>query len=130
MGSGGGGVTMFVPSVRRAAVALAAFFLLCFFVVAPKAQTAPANPPQKVEDLLKLLSDPEVQKWLEAQKTGTKPAITTQPGNDITFDVAFERMRSHLAALAQAIPRLPSEIARVAGQIRGELQGYGLIRLF
>ena len=35
----------------------------------------------------------------------------------------------HLGQLIAAIPALPSEIARVAGQIGGEMQGYGPIRL-
>ena len=38
------------------------------------AQTEPAVPPQKVQDLLKLLGDPEVQKWIDTQKKASQPA--------------------------------------------------------
>src|SRR5690606_36076349 len=109
--------------------------MLCFAGLAAQAQTTDAaKPPQKVEELLKLLGDPDVQKWMDAQKASqaTPPAptaATTQPHDDIAMDAAFERIRSHLNALVAAIPALPSEIARVAGQIGSELEGYGPIRL-
>src|SRR5262245_26177175 len=46
-------------------------FLLVFASTDPLwAQGSPPTAqPQKIEDLLKLLGDPEVQKWLETQKT-------------------------------------------------------------
>jgi len=117
---------------RLIAPAIAAFIFVFAFGIAAQAQTEPAKPPQKVEDLLKLLSDPEIQKWLEAQKA-TPPAAqapaATSAKSDFALDVAFERMRQHLGALAAAIPQLPSEMARVAQQIRGELQGYSAFRL-
>jgi small-conductance mechanosensitive channel len=104
--------------------------LLCLAGHVAEAQTASTPPPQKVEELLKLLSDPEVQKWLDAQKAA-KPAATApvKPNNDIALDAAFERIRTHLGALVSAIPALPSEIARVVSQISGELQGYNPLRL-
>ena len=121
-------------SVRFLASALAGLILLCVTGLAVQAQTTDvAKPPQKVEELLKLLSDPEVQKWIDAQKAAEAepqaPAAATQPHEDIAMDAAFERIRSHLASLIAAIPTFPSEVARVAGQIGGELTGYGPIRL-
>ena len=120
-------------SIRHIVAVLAALILLCFAGIAAQAQTEAAKPPQKVEELLKLLSDPEVQKWIDAQKTAPRRSLR-QPrrpnrSNDFALDVAFERMRAHLVALMAAIPALPSEIARVASQIGGELQGYNPFRL-
>lgn len=122
---------MFGGSVRHLGAILVALIFLCLAGGATHAQTEPAKPPQKVEELLKLLSDPEVQKWIDAQKTAEAKSAATAPAphDDVAFDAAFERMRSHLVSLLEAIPALPSEIARVASQIGGELQGYNPLRL-
>ncbi|MBL8905647.1 MAG: mechanosensitive ion channel family protein [Rhizobiales bacterium] len=123
---------VFGGSVRYIAAIVTALILLGFASVSAKAQTEAAKPPQKVEELLKLLGDPDVQKWIDAQKAAeAQPpaAAQTKPNDDAAMDAAFERIRAHLVQLAEAIPALPSEIARVAGQIGNALQGYGPIRL-
>ncbi|MFO0994539.1 MAG: mechanosensitive ion channel family protein [Hyphomicrobiales bacterium] len=125
---------MLGKSARPIVAVLAALIFLCFAGQSAQAQTTDAaKPPQKIEELLKLLSDPEVQKWIDAQKAAEAkpqaPAAVAQPHDDIAMDAAFERIRSHLASLVAAIPAFPSEVARVAGEIGGELQGYGPIRL-
>ncbi|MGL4297439.1 MAG: hypothetical protein ACRCTG_17150, partial [Aestuariivirga sp.] len=44
------------------------------------AQTVSSSPPAKVEELLQLLGDPEVQKWLDAQKAAK---AATAPANPV-----------------------------------------------
>jgi small-conductance mechanosensitive channel len=84
--------------------------------------------PQKIEDLLKLLGDPEVQKWLEAQKaTAPAPAkpAATEPTSDFSFAKSVIRIREHFSALIAAIPILPAEGARAVAAVGQELDGRG-----
>ena len=101
------------------------------FSAAPKAQTETSSPPAKVEELLQLLGDPEVQKWLDAQKAAK---AATAPANPVAqekmaIEANFERIRRHLASLAAAIPTFPQELGRVLATVHGDMMGYGLLRV-
>lgn len=109
------------------AAVLSAFSLLA---TDSMAQTEAAAQPAKVQDLLKLLSDPEVQKWIDAQKA-PQPApqsSDTAPSDDgMAFAAALARIHQHFMDLAAAIPRLPGEFAKVGTAIGAALEGYGLL---
>lgn len=81
--------------------------------MAALAQPAPSPaPPQKVEQLLTLMDDPEVRGWLESRAT-QDPA----PSDDSVATVIGEweaLYRARLADLVAAIPRIPHELARAA----------------
>ena len=95
------------------------------------AQTETTSPPAKVEELLQLLGDPEVQKLLDAQKAAK---ATTAPANPVAqekmaIEANFERIRRHLASLAAAISTFPQELGRVLATVHGDMMGYGLLRV-
>lgn len=100
---------------------------------APAPTPSPATSlPSKVEDLLKLMADPDVQKWVAQQKAGTPvgaPAETAVQREELAFDAAFERVRHHLEAEAEAIPRFPAELGRLISTLEAELAGYGPLRV-
>jgi small-conductance mechanosensitive channel len=78
-----------------------------------------ASLPPKVEELVKLLADPAVQQWLEAQRV--KP--TPPPERRALDPAAFlaERLavvRDHLADLAASPGRLPSELRQAWQTLR------------
>ena len=58
-------------------------FLLAFLVVtSAAAQTAPPPPQQKIDQLIGLLQDPEIQSWLESRKKEQDAtAAAAQPGS-------------------------------------------------
>ena len=83
----------------------------------PPSSPAPANspPPAKVQQLIDLMGDPEVKKWLE---TRSPPAAAEDSGSSVAEQIASReaRIRDHIASLKAALPRIPQELAQ-AGNI-------------
>src|SRR5215813_4074208 len=81
-------------------------------------QPATGTPPQQVQNLLDLLRDPAVQKWLEQQPTigqQPQPAAASAPAQaSMTgyFAQRLEYLRNNLARLADEFPKLPAELDR------------------
>ena len=84
------------------------------------------SPPPSVEELLRLLAEPEVQSWLEERAPGTAgQGATTPPGpveeaetetesllDGIELASAMARWQAHRNALIAALPGLPGELSR------------------
>lgn len=87
---------------------------------------APATPPQ-VQELLKLLDDPATRTWIDQQRqpvtspSGPKPSEPQDTGSEI-LAARVEALRTHLASLAAALPRLPKEAGRAGDLLSQELQ--------
>lgn len=116
--------------LRNAMLLVLAVMVSGLLAVEGKAQTGPAPPPQKVQDLLRLMGDPEVQKWVDAQKAAQPqpPAGAAVPTDDgMIFTAALARIHQHFSDLAAAIPRLPDEFAAAGAAIRTALEGYGVL---
>jgi len=119
-----------IACLRSGMLIAAAVMALGLLAPQTLAQTEPAAPPQKVQDLLKLMGDPEVQKWVDAQK-----AVQPQPSSGaagatddgMLFATALARIHQHFTDLALAIPRLPDEFATAGAAIGAALEGYGLL---
>lgn len=81
------------------------------------AQQPPVGvPPEKAQQFLDLLSDPEVKAWLE----GKIPVAAEQPPAGSLADSISNweaAVRARLAALADAIPRIPQELSNAAGVV-------------
>ena len=79
----------------------------------PPSSPAPANspPPAKVQQLIDLMGDPEVKKWLE---TRSPPAAAEDSGSSVAEQIASReaRIRDHIASLKAALPRIPQELAQ------------------
>jgi small-conductance mechanosensitive channel len=115
----------------RGGMLIAAALMALGLLAAPvMAQADPAAPPQKVQDLLKLMGDPEVQKWVDAQRA-VPPAPSSGPAraadDGMLFATALARIHRHFTELAAAIPRLPTEFAAAGAAIGTALEGYGLL---
>ncbi|MFO1121913.1 MAG: mechanosensitive ion channel family protein [Hyphomicrobiales bacterium] len=103
---------------------------------AAQAQTEATKPPPKVEELLSLLADPDVQKWIDAQhKAGSTADHPVTNGEDalasekMAFEANLDRIKKHLLTISGAIPDLPQELGKAAGNIESELAGFGLLRV-
>nr|WP_163044789.1 mechanosensitive ion channel family protein [Aurantimonas aggregata] len=102
-----------------------AFLVLLWVLVgtsSPSSQQAPAPAaqttsvaPQKVEQLLQLLDDPDVRGWLEARNL---PAAEPEDDSIATVIGEWEALyRARLADLIAAIPRIPAEFERAAAVV-------------
>jgi moderate conductance mechanosensitive channel len=93
-----------------------------------QAQPGASDQPQKVHDLLNLLGNPEVQKWIAAQKdaapVAAKPGVGDE-ASDLSWMALTERVRQHISNLIMAIPALPGEIENATSAIGSELMGRG-----
>ncbi|MGO4526349.1 mechanosensitive ion channel family protein [Microvirga sp. 2MCAF35] len=93
-----------------------------------RAQTdaAPPAPPQ-VQELMRLLEDPATRAWIDRQARPVPPSTTetTQQPQDMNSELMatrVEALRTHLASLAAAVPRLPQETRQAADLLSQELQ--------
>jgi small-conductance mechanosensitive channel len=91
-------------------------------------------PPPQVQQLLNLMQDPAVRGWVDQQQKPAPPptlAETRPTSSEMTdsemMAARTARMRDHLAALAAAAPRLPSEFSSAADRLLAELRGRSLL---
>jgi small-conductance mechanosensitive channel len=94
------------------------------------AQTpTPAVSEQKIDQLIKLLDDPEVRALLN--KSAASPAA--EPAADMsaeTFSTWGNRIREHLRNVGHAVPQVSSEFMRAASTIAAEINGHGPFGVF
>ncbi len=100
-------------------------------VAAPVGAQTPA-PPAKVEELIRLLADPEVRTWIDAQSAAPAPARAPAPATDTAADTAaspmsrgIDALRASIAATAAAVPSLPGEFHRAGSQVMDEIDQRG-----
>lgn len=109
-----------------------AYLLICLAAIGllgaavpSAAQTAGTTPPpEKVQELIRLLDDPEVRAWLAAKSPTASdrdvPAAERIIGGE-------EAVRAHIAAMRAAFPRLPSEIVNAVRVVRTDINAYGFV---
>jgi small-conductance mechanosensitive channel len=96
------------------------------------AQSAPP-PPDKIDRLLELLSDPDVKTWLAAQgdKAATPPPAEAGGGMNAMapagISSALDMIRGHIDEMADAVPTLPAQSARAWTILDLEFEGVGLV---
>lgn len=103
----------------RIGILLSAVVVICFWGLlgACWAQQPPAGmPPEKARQFLDLLSDPEVKVWLEGK---IPPAAEEPPAASLADAISSweAAVRARVAALADAVPRTPQELANAAGVV-------------
>jgi len=81
--------------------------------------------PQKIDDLVRLLQDPEVRSWLEKA-----PAAPPAPEADGGLAAWEASTRGRIRAVTTAIPRIPSEVAAAASRIRADATSQGGLPVF
>ncbi|MDW5317409.1 mechanosensitive ion channel family protein [Rhizobium sp. PL01] len=91
-----------------------------------------ASPPasaDKVDQLIKLLDDPDIRALLNKQTA----APVAQADTDMSateFNAWGDRIRDHLRHVGQAIPLIPSEFMRAGGTIAADINGHGPFGVF
>src|SRR5690606_23842867 len=108
-----------VARIRRLLIAAA---LLAAAAAAPAMAEAPAptagvEVPPKVRELLNLLADPGVQRWLDQNRAAgpaepaAAPATTAASPGGMMAE-RLDALRQSFAALVAALPELPNELER------------------
>ena len=87
---------------------------LCCLFGAPVHAQSVAAPPAKVAQLIGLLDDPEIKAWLAQKKQVSQPQGEEEAVADQMVTVE-SYVRGRITAMAQAIPRLPTEFQRAVG---------------
>lgn len=86
------------------------------------------NPqPEKIDQLIQLLSDPAVKTWLETQAKpqAAPPEADSASGSLLSAELTM--IRHHVQALADALPTLPAQFARAWLILMFEFEGAGLL---
>ncbi|MEK1929219.1 MAG: mechanosensitive ion channel family protein [Pararhizobium sp.] len=124
-------IRLFVP---RLFLIVAVVVVVAIFGGKPAlAQTpTPAVSEQKIDQLIKLLDDPDVRALLN--KSATAPASpAAEPAADMsaeTFSTWGNRIREHLRNIGQAVPQVSSEFMSAGGTIAAEINGHGPFGVF
>ena len=91
---------------------------------------SPTDQPGKIQELLDLLANPQVQDWIKAQAAAAAAApaepTATHAGAGNLLSGRLGAIRGHMAALVSIIPQLPAEFARAGDNMAEELQGRSL----
>jgi small-conductance mechanosensitive channel len=103
---------------------LFAVIVLLVTATASFPQTPPSQ--QKVDDLVRLLQDPEVRTWLETQKAAT-PGRAEETEVDVTKWEAKARVR--IDDIVGAIPRIPAEVSSAVARVRQDVVNGGYASL-
>src|SRR5918993_1269025 len=122
---------MRMQSDRNAPARLLCSLALLFFVFTgassanAQAPAAQSPPPPQVQQLLNLLQDPAVRGWIDQQQQpapGPPPTASEMTASEM-MAARTASLREHLAGLAAAAPRLPSEFRSAADRLLAELHG-------
>ncbi|EJJ27548.1 mechanosensitive ion channel family protein [Rhizobium sp. CF142] len=109
-------------------IRLAVFLLALVVVTSAAAQTAPPPPQQKIDQLIGLLQDPEIQTWLEnRKKEQDATAAAAQPSGFATWEA---RARARIDGILAAVPRIPSEVFEGAARARHDAVSHGYAPIF
>ncbi|MCV9967114.1 mechanosensitive ion channel family protein [Pararhizobium sp. BT-229] len=112
-------------------VAAIVFAGIVFWTQPVLAQTAtPPASEQKLDQLIKLLDDPDVRALLNKGATAAPAAAEPADMSAAEFSAWGNRIRQHLRGLGQAIPQVPTEFMRAGKTIAAEINGHGPFGVF
>jgi small-conductance mechanosensitive channel len=102
--------------------------LACLFAVAfglsVRAETAPP-PSEKISELVKLMSEPEVKAWIESQQKQVQ-ATKTESSASVDLHAVGLDLRGRFRSLVAAFPQTPTAVAGVIGRVLAEAKERGL----
>lgn len=118
------------PRSRVLAALVTVCLSLAAFMIAGSlatAQPVAEAPPEKVQQLIKLLDDPEIKAWLATKPPSREETAGTAASAEISsWD---EAIRNHLVKLREAVPRVPGEAANAVWTVRMEINDYGFVTI-
>ena len=107
-----------------------ALLIALLMAAAPRSGLAQDAPPPQARELIKLLEDPALKKWLADQGKSVQAAAARSPEEENParlFNDQVLQIGEALRALLTQLPAFPAELGRVLLRILAELQGYGIL---
>ncbi|WP_374383756.1 mechanosensitive ion channel family protein [Dongia sp.] len=96
-----------------------------------QSNSSTTSAPPQIEELLRLLDDPAVREWVASQRPN--PEATKVASEEIApgiyIDQRLAEIRSHIANLMAAVPRLPAEFGRARDIVMVEFENRGIVRI-
>ena len=95
------------------------------------AATEPA--PQKVQALLQMLADPEVQGWIAQQRLasgGTASTAAALTSEQSMLAGQIDGIRANLTSIHDAAPKVAGVLAELSARVHGEMQTHGMRSVF
>src|SRR5262245_10581611 len=95
---------------------------------ASAAPSAKAPPPEKVQELIKLLDDPDIRAWLAAKS----PPPSESAGKEVDAEISDWTIliRNHLIAIRDAVPRIPADAANAVAVVKADINNRGFATIF
>ncbi|TXR46335.1 mechanosensitive ion channel family protein [Phyllobacterium endophyticum] len=109
--------------IAKASVLLALSLALSWGSPSPAQTAAAPPPPAKVEELIKLLDDPEIKAWINTKGAPPPAAEESAVPSASDFMVWSNAVRAHLRGIGQAIPAVPAEFSKARALIMTEING-------
>ena len=90
------------------------------------------SPPEKVRELLQLMSDPQVQGWIAQQRTETVVAAASGAvaAGDGMLAGQIDGIRAHMESIGTAMPTVGSALAAAVARLHGEMATEGIDHFF
>ena len=106
--------------------------VICLVMGLPIAVGAtPDAPPEKARELLKLLADPELQRWIAQQGAAAVPAGAASAATDGNLLAGqIDAMRGHKLLLEAAAPRVRPVVVDAFDKVRAEMEARGTNSMF
>ena len=82
------------------------------------------HPPEKLQSLLQILADPEVQQWIEQQRVASD-APTAAAADDSMLARQIDGIRDHIASIIAAVPKVPAVLQDVVTRLGNEMDSHG-----
>jgi small-conductance mechanosensitive channel len=101
--------------------------LLCALTMFGTALAQDEVRPHKVDDLVRLLQDPEVRSWLETAPASIAPPVVEKTDNLSVWETAA---RTRIRGTLEAIPAIPDAVKAAALKTRTEALSYGGVPVF
>ena len=113
-------------------LSLAAAFFLAFGALAQtSAPAAPAASQQKIDDLVRLLQDPDIKAWLDTRAAAAPPAAKPAPAAESSPLAKWEAAaRGRVHEILTAIPSIPTEIGATILLVRQDATSRGYAPVF
>jgi len=114
--------------------------LITLGLVPPALLAATEPPPEKIRALLQILSDPEVQGWIERQRSSNvvptaTSAVAVAEGEgegegEGVLAGQIDGIRAHLQSIGVALPKVRGALAETVSRVHAEMVTHGINHFF
>jgi small-conductance mechanosensitive channel len=125
-------MTRFLVCMRLALKLMAVLAAIALATSGMSAAQTPTQtpPPEKIQQLIDILSDPAIKAWLAQQTQAPPPSIAqAAPAQDAPamLSSGLAMIKSHSKALLEAFPHLPSQFERARNILLLEFEEHGIL---